>query len=284
MPRLQTPPGYYTATEVKKLLNVSDAVVRSYAQKGKIRYIIPPGRKQGFYSKKDVDNLVNELTAFLNIDEEEHEELTFSAATEEDMQQIVTIGRLIFDPTSTRQMTPPEWQLKALEKNPEISFVLKKDNKVLGYINTVPFTAGNPKLQKCLVVDYLADVNILPDDIETYNTGNHIDLYIMAWATDPELKASDRRWYGGRLVARFISKMEELGRRGVIIDTVASQGRSRSGVRLLQAFSFTEVAPPPEAPHKRTFTLDIQRGYGHAAKQYQEALSEWEQKHREEAM
>lgn len=275
MPRMKTPRGYYTISEAAQILDLSSAMIRRYVEKGRIHYMVPKGRTYGYYLKKDVDELANEMKAYLNIVDEEEGKLIFSPATETDMQEIIDIGRRIFDPTSTRQMVPPEWQLKALEKNHEISFVLKRDNKVLAYINTVPFTTGNRKLQKCLTVDYLADVGILPSDIETYDTGKHVDLYIMAWATDPDLTKNDRRTYGGRIIARFISKIEELGRRGIIIDTVVSQGRSPHGIRLLQAFSFTEVAPPSEAPHKRTFILDIQRAYGHAVRQYKEALTEW---------
>lgn len=275
MPRMKTPRGYYTISEAAKVLDLSSAMVRRYVEKGRIQYLLPEGRAHGFYLKKDVDNLAVELNAFLSIDEEEHKGLTFTSATEEDMQEIVTIGRLIFDPTSTRQLTPPSWQLDALKKNPEISFVLKKDEKVLGYINTVPFTTNNPKLQKCLVVDYLADVDILPNDIETYEAGKHIDLYIMAVCTNPTLTKSERKTYGGALVARFTSKLEELGRRGIIINIIMAQGRTHSGARLLQAFSFTEIAPPPGA-HSRTFILEMQTAYGHIVKQYKEALNEWE--------
>src|ERR1700687_166034 len=60
------PEGYYTAsTTRKKLGNISDGMLRSYIQRGLIRRNIPPGRKQGFYKREDVDKLARTLDDFL---------------------------------------------------------------------------------------------------------------------------------------------------------------------------------------------------------------------------
>src|SRR5256885_17118053 len=99
MPRLETPKGYYTATQVKKILNISDAMIRSYAQKGKIRYALPPGRKHGFYLKEDVDKLSNELHAFLST-ESEHTISTFEKAKKEDLIEVEKIAMSLFAPNS----------------------------------------------------------------------------------------------------------------------------------------------------------------------------------------
>ena len=61
----KTPPyGYITSTEASRRLNVSESMMRRYAQQGKIGYLLPPGRKQGFYLEKDVDDIVNDLNEF----------------------------------------------------------------------------------------------------------------------------------------------------------------------------------------------------------------------------
>src|SRR5579864_9361711 len=109
---MKTPKGYYTISEASTRLDLSNAMVRRYVDKGRIRYMVPQGRSYGFYSKKDVDELANELNAYLSIEDEERKKLTFKTATKADMREIIRIGRLIFDPTSTRQMEVPEWQLK----------------------------------------------------------------------------------------------------------------------------------------------------------------------------
>src|SRR5215471_301538 len=155
MPRLQTPQGYYTATEVKRLLNVSDAVIRSYAKSGKIKYIIPPGRKQGFYLKRDVDRIVNEISAFLHMDEESTDETTFGLAEKEDLIDTGKIGIALFTPGSDVSPEPPEWYINASKKNPEMDYVLKRDEQLLGYASIVPFKVNSQKIYKCLEVESL---------------------------------------------------------------------------------------------------------------------------------
>jgi excisionase family DNA binding protein len=273
MPRMKTPKGYYTISEAAKVLDLSSAMVRRYVEKGRIQYLLPEGRSHGFYLKKDVDNLAIDLNAYLSIEDDDNEGTIFSMATKSDLPEIVQMGRAIFSPDSERNLEPPEWQLKALEKNPEISFILRKEGKLVGYINTVPFTADNPKAQKCLTVEFLSDVGITPNDIETYDAGKHIHLYIMAVCTSPELKRSDRKTYGSRLINSFVSKLIEFGTRGVIIDKITARGDTRSGVRLLQAFGFNEMEPP--APGKRAFIIDLENSHSHFSKRYREALTEW---------
>src|SRR5690242_12084674 len=95
MPRTQPPEGYITATEAKKILNVSDSMIRVHAQKGRIKYYAPPGRKQGFYLKKDVEKLAADLNVFLDVGMEE-EASHFSRASIEDLPEIIEITRQLF--------------------------------------------------------------------------------------------------------------------------------------------------------------------------------------------
>ena len=95
MPRTQPPEGYITATEAKHILNVSDSMVRVHAQKGRIKYLVPRGRKQGFYLKKDVEKLAHDLNIFLTIDEEQ-EASQFTRASLEDLPEIMEISKQLF--------------------------------------------------------------------------------------------------------------------------------------------------------------------------------------------
>jgi hypothetical protein len=65
----------------------------------------------------------------------------------------------------------PSWTLKAKEKNPKMKFVLKKDDLLVGYAFIIPFKHNNEKAQKVLSVEFIGEVNITPDDIETLDTG-----------------------------------------------------------------------------------------------------------------
>jgi hypothetical protein len=271
MPKIQPPKGYIKATDVKNRLHISDAMVRYYVQKEKIGYLVPPGRKQGFYLEKDVNRLANELDAFLYRDDAE-EETTFDVAKKEDLLGIIKLGVALFSPGSNINPEPPQWIIKALEKNPEIRFTLKRKGELLGYVSIVPFKPNNEKAQRCLEVEFLRDVNITPDDIETFDAGKHIHLYLMAIGIDPKLTRLERRTQGAKLINKFIDEIVKLGSRGVIIEKITARGDTRSGIKLLQAFGFSEMPPP--APGKRAFIIDVEKSGAPAILQYKQALKE----------
>ena len=283
MPRMQTPEGYYTATDVKRILNVSDSVIRSYAQKGKIKYIVPPGRKQGFYLKKDVDRLVNEVAAFLSMSLEEEDKLTFTVATKEDLAEIARIDNRLFStvPSPEDSLEVPEWRYKFLEKTPETQFVLKNCDTIIGYAGLLPFRTdlSADTWTKILTCARVADTGITENDIERLEEGKHIHLYITGLGLDRSVPKHKRSTYGARLVNAIVDKVVELGRRGIAIDGVTAGGATTVGVHLLQTFGLHEV--PPMVPGRRVFVMNIWESGTHSSIQYKDAFNEWRSKHKE---
>ncbi len=274
MPRLATPKGYYTATEVKRILNISDAMIRSYAQKGKIRYVQPPGRKHGFYLKEDVDNLSNELNAFLNI-QNEHTISTFGQAKKEDLAEIEKIAMSLFAPNSDDSNTTNSnnWRDITFSKNQSSQHVLKDVNSnIVGYLSTIPFNANTNKIEKLLSVDLISEVNIEENDIETFDRGKHIILYIGAIGVDNDLDEAKRHHYGARLLTGFSSFIVSLGERGVIIEKMAALGATNAGRKILQSYGFHEI--PPLAEGKRAFMLEIEKSGSPVILRYKQALKE----------
>src|SRR6266700_3607937 len=149
MPRMQPPKGYYTLTEATQVLNISEAMVREHVKKGKVTYFLPPGRKHGFYRKKDVDKLANELNAFLHFeDDEKFIPSTFTTANEEDVHAVVEITKALFTiEENESSVTPPEKYITWLKKNSEIMHVLKRKDEVIGFATTLPLKPSSPKIQ-----------------------------------------------------------------------------------------------------------------------------------------
>ncbi|GCE12125.1 helix-turn-helix domain-containing protein [Tengunoibacter tsumagoiensis] len=273
MPRMQAPKGYYTATEVKEILNISDSMVRRYVQKGKITYSTPPERKQGFYLKKDVDNLYNELEAFLNL-EEEIEPTSFTVASSEDIPGCIALNRELFtakvdtdDATLIRKWT--NW----IQKNPEVVHILKTNNEILGIATVIPFRPGSTKYEKVIHDDtsiLLGDVDINEDDIEKYAARNTVQLYIAEIGIKPSLEKDLRRRYGAKLISSFMDTVVDLGKRGIIIDSMTSVGATRSGIKLLQHFGFSEIVFPRS--DTRMFAIDMKQSGAPLIQAYREAL------------
>jgi hypothetical protein len=283
MPRIQPPNNYYTSTQVKQILNISGAMIANYVEKGRIKHVVPAGRKHGFYLKEDVDKLASELQAFFDL-EEETESTTFSPATIADLPDCIALNRELFkveygtdDATLIKKWT--SW----INKNPEIVHVLKRDNEVIGITTVLPIKMKSPRFDKALKGDIsflLGDVEIELDDLEEYKAGNHIRLYIAEIGIKQTLSKDLRRRYGAKLIYKFMDTIIGLGKRGVIIDHMTSVGTSRSGVKLLQHFGFREV----EFSRKdtRLFMLDIKTSGAPLTIHYKEALKEHEMRNTNE--
>jgi hypothetical protein len=134
MPRVQPPEGFITATEAKHILNVSDSMVRVHAQKGRIRYVVPRGRTQGFYLKRDVEKLAHDLTIFLDIDAEV-EASQFTRASVEDLPEIMEISKQLFGSGDREDRVTPLEDRIALAK---LCYVIKVGKEVAGYAIMLP--------------------------------------------------------------------------------------------------------------------------------------------------
>jgi hypothetical protein len=274
MPRYQPPKNYYTATQVKKILNISGAMIANYVEKGKIKHVVPPGRTHGFYLKADVDKLANELQAFFDL-EEETEATTFTHATVEDVPACIALNREIFPEIHGEDdaILIKKWA-GWIEKNPEVVHILKRDKEVIGIITVLPIKPNSDKFEEALKGDIsflLGNVNISPEDIEEYNKGNHVQLYISEIGIKQSLNKDLRRRYGASLISQLSDIIVNLGERGVIIERMTSVGASKSGIKLLRFFGFTEVVFP--RPDTRLFVLNTSESGAHMVREYREALS-----------
>ncbi len=265
-------------TEAKNILNVSDAMIRRYANKGKIRYVVPEGREQGFYNKQDVDRLSIAINAFFAIEDEE-EKTEFRAASKDELLDLVKLANSVFSPEKNKNPTVPSWRYSVLEKNPETQFILKVGERVVGFTSILPLKTNMSKWEKMLTMDSVADVGLTGEDIEEFEPGKHIHLYIAGIGIDRSIEKYKRAHYGSALVKSLISTIIDLGKRGVIIEKVTAGGATPIGRRLLLTFGLHEI--PPRVPGKRIFTMDVQEAGSPIILQYKEALSQWQQEHKE---
>ena len=59
------PSGFYTAAEVMKRLSIANSTLYHYVGIGKIRRVIPPGKKEGYYPKADIDKMIKAKELFI---------------------------------------------------------------------------------------------------------------------------------------------------------------------------------------------------------------------------
>ncbi len=61
----RAPEGYYSASQVMRKLNIVSSTLYHYVEIGKIRRIVLPDMREGFYSQEDVDKMAKEREIFL---------------------------------------------------------------------------------------------------------------------------------------------------------------------------------------------------------------------------
>jgi len=198
----------------------------------------------------------------------------YYAATQADLAACIALNRQLFTVNNGEEdaIIAKRWATW-LGKNPEIVYVLKKEDEVVGIATMLPFRADSEKLKRILQGDtsiLLGDVDVTAEDIAEYKAGNSVQLYIAEIGVKPSLGKSMRRIYGAKLIAKFIDMVVALGKREIHIENIVAVGATRSGIRLLQRFGFTEVTF--SRSDTRLFSMDMKESGAPIVRAYREAL------------
>ena len=270
---------HYKAREAQEKLGMTYSALRHQVNIGNLKSITPPSGKQAVYLKEEVDNLARELNIFLATREEEIDIINFASATEADIFNCIALNRELFTvSTIESDITLAGKWAQWIRKNPEVVYVLKRNKEIVGIATMLPFKSESKKFDEILMGDtsiLLGNINISQDDIEEYKPGNHVQLYVAEIGIKPSLDKDLRRKYGAKLISKFMDSIANLGNKGVIIDKIIAVGATRSGIRLLQHFGFSEITFP--RPDTRVFVIDMEKSGAPVIRAYREALHSFQQ-------
>ncbi len=271
MAQMKVSNKYYTAAQVKEKLGISQGMLYNYVRNGTLKPITPPGKKQGVYLRSEVDKLARETQAFMATRNKTSSD--FTRVTENDVKDLkasVEITRILFGLRESEEAT---LQLRRswVKKNSDILYVLKSEEQVTGYAIILPLK--REKIEKILAgTEYSQEVHA--DEIEEFKPGKPVDLYMMGIGVAPGLSLVEKRTYGARLIAGLINALIDLGKRGIIIDTLYARSDTPDGIRILKQ-GFTEV---PSGTHARNFIINIAQSGVPIIQEYKEALMKSGQK------
>ncbi len=260
---------YYTAAQTKQILGITDGMLYNYIDNGALERIIPPGKKQGVYKRGEVDQLARELQSFI-IHRKTKPTKFMRVTTRQEMVECQEISQALFGVGRT---TVDE-RMKLLEKNPITYHLLKNEDQIIGYAAMMPLKPG--RLEK--VLKQTIPVSIEAEDIEEPREGSSIDLYLHAIGIRPGFSTVEKHTYGSRLVAELITQIVELGKQGITIGTIAARSNMPDGIRLMKHAGFTEIEPL--TPERRTFVIEVKESGIPFAKQYKDALRQWQEAHK----
>ncbi|HVB60313.1 MAG TPA: hypothetical protein VNE61_03885 [Ktedonobacteraceae bacterium] len=260
---------YYTAAQAKQVMSITDGMLYNFIRNGDIEPVKLPGRKHSVYKRDQIDKLARELKEFTP--RKTAKPTKFVRATKEDLVTIMEISDILFG--AGRSVTPLEKRITWLEKNPDTYHVLKQGNQVVGYVSILPLKANSPKMKPLL--GGTTAVDITPDDIVEFEEGVHTDFYVMSIGVKPTESINEKHTYGSSLIRGLRQILIELGRKGVIIETIAARSDTPDGIRVLRHTGFTEIEPL--LPGKRAFIISVPESGVPLIMEYKQALRESDQ-------
>lgn len=247
----KAPSGFYTAKEVMQKLGIANSTLYHYVETGKIKRVVSPGRKDGYYLKGEVDKMVKAKELFIL--QYASDTSTFDVAQEEDMQGITDLGIELFGKSGAPSY---ETRLAQYRANPEIFYVLKQDDVLVGYLAMFPLKrAAIERIMSGVAESTFRSGVLVPANITRFEAGEADELFMLIGVRQ-DLKKS--RLYGARLISEGIGVMEQFARRGIVMKKLYATSRTRDGIRLCRDMSFRQVTPDAEEDDLSRFELDLE--------------------------
>lgn len=260
--RAKAPKGFYTASDVMRILDIGNSTLYHYVEIGKIKKVVPPERKEGYYVKADIDKLIQAREAFIL--QYADDTTSFNVAQEEDIEGVTNLGIELFGKYGIEDY---EMRLSQHRANPDIFYVLKQEDIVVGYVGLFPLKheaiesimAGMEESR--FRTNILAPTNILP-----FVVGDNIELFLIIGAKQDVKKS---KIYGARLISGTIEVLEHFARKGILIETLYATSRTRDGIRLCKGLGFEQTTPTEEEDDLLRFKLNLKTATNPLFKKYQ---------------
>jgi hypothetical protein len=263
--RKKAPQGMYAAKEAIAVIGIPSTNFYSLVDEGTIKRIVLPDRKEGYYSKSEVDNYARNLKALQQ--PYNTEKLHFGLALNED---IPAIHALTASVSGGEAHAVPEEVLRAwIRKSPQSVHILRKGTEVVGYISafSLPEATLDSRLQGRLL-----NRTIPIDDIMPFAPNTTLSLYIAEMAVkhagasiknnepDPDKPDPVARLLGARLIretSRFINGFQK---QSIVVNELYAVGTSPFGIRMCRDIGMTPMDLPEGVRSDRVpFKLDLRQ-------------------------
>ncbi len=257
------PDGYYTAKQAYVRLGMPASTFWYYVRQGKIKKVVPPMRKEGFYRKQEIDRLATETELLLSLEttEEETPPTETHVARPQDAQGIYDV----LDSFGW-QTTPVAFRLEWYKVNPQMDYVVRVGDFIGGYLTCIPYTSD---ALEAIMSGRKRAWHMIADDILPYEDFCAYDTYVgIAVRQD----IPNHTILAFRLIAGFLGFLEELAREHrVIIRRMYAVSAEKDGQRLCRALGFIQQEAQEGDMFPR-FMLDLETSESRFAQRYREAL------------
>ena len=254
---------YLKAEKAQETLQMTYSALRNQVIAGNIKKDYPPGSKQAYYRKKDVENLA-EARGLIKPSSMEEKHTIFRKATKEDIPICVRLGTESY-PQYSQEPASVETRLTWLDKNPDLFYVVTHKGEIVGYTGIIPMTTE--KIIRVLDDKYLFK-DIKAEEIENLQPGKTYNIYINTMRTKINISRLEKRTYGVRLIEGLIIVILAMIRRGINFDTLYARSETVDGIRLLKRLNFQEI---PSVTRYKNYALKVDHNNIQNLQRYQQA-------------
>jgi hypothetical protein len=243
--RAKAPKGFYTASDIMKMLGIPSSTLYDMVKAGKIERVVPPGRSDGYYPKAVIDEMVRAKQLFLI--QYATDPATFAKATAQDAQGIYDVGVSLWGTAGTPTV---ETRLGWYQSNLDIDYVVKQEGAVAGYVSLMPLKHDTIEQ---LLSGEKRGWEVTPNELLPFTPGVLLECFVMALGVRAGLRKAEK--YGMRLLSGAMHVLGEFAGKGIIIDKLYATSNAPDGIKACRDLGFEEIDPDPETTRKR-FMLD----------------------------
>lgn len=254
---------YYTAAEARKILGVDESTFQYWGRSERITRTTLPGRKTPVYSKREIDELAQEIEAAVIM--EKPKDLEFRPATTEDLEDENQLAQLVFGKEAAKMP-----RKAFLEANPNIDYHLYKQEKLVAYITIFPL---KQEVLTRFMNGEIRGWQIDPKDIEPFIPGKPLELLIMDMITTPTVPPTERASYGRRLLIGLLRVLYSWGEQGIEFTKMHAVSSSPSGQRIIKNAGFKEAKALGRG--KIAYEIDLKTSDEKIFVKYRELLERW---------
>ncbi len=190
---------------------------------------------------------------------------TFRRATVQDMPEMGELLKTFYGPKISIEKRAA-W----IERNPEIAYILKSEDKIVGCAFIMPLEEN--KIMQILESQVKPPTR--PHEILLYKPNEHVSLYVRSVGVLQSVSKEQRRYWAAQLIRGLAQAIIELGSKGVFINKIYAQGDTKIGEHTLKMVGFTQIEIKTST-NRKNYMIDVETSGSVWAMNYKNALNTW---------
>ncbi len=252
---------YYTSREAQQHLGINVGAFYYLIDTGKVKKLTPPGKKQGFYSKHQIERLAKEKLERMT--DEKEPGTIFMRATLDDIHEEHELAALMLNGSAAYGVSTYEaW----LRKNGDINFIIRDRGRLVAFMQVLPV---KQKTIRRWMNGEIREWEISAEDVLLYSPGSSVECIIMSIATTSDAGKRKRHQYGMRLIRGFLHFLHDLAGQDITVTRFYAISATPEGNAILRWAKFKERG---HVGKRVAFELDPMTSDSRMAKAYRAAL------------